>query len=129
MMLLFITPASPRGLDFGKRTASPNLFPHARGSSHHAMKSRYFRVHGDSRSRISGRSSRRRMPGAEPYPVVPTPTPSRTVAYSFVIPMKDRASRVVELHHQIVEILGDQAEFELIFIDDASRDRTWRAIN
>jgi hypothetical protein len=78
---------------------------------------------------MSRRSSKRRIPGSESHPVVPTPTSSRNVAYSFVIPIKDRASRVVELYHQIVDTLGDKDEFELIFIDDASRDRTWRAIN
>jgi hypothetical protein len=46
-----------------------------------------------------------------------------------VIPIKDRASRVAELHQQIIETLANQADIELIFIDDGSRDRTWRAIN
>ncbi len=71
----------------------------------------------------------RQTPEPEATPYVPPPNRAQDIVYSVVIAIRDRPARVVEIHHEIVEALGGQDEFELIFIDDGSRDGTWSAIN
>jgi dolichol-phosphate mannosyltransferase len=47
---------------------------------------------------------------------------------SIVIPVRDEADNVAPLAREIVEVLADVRPFEIIFVDDASTDRTVRNI-
>ncbi len=47
---------------------------------------------------------------------------------SFVIPVKDEQESLVPLYERICEQLRDDDTFELIFIDDGSKDGSWNVI-
>lgn len=47
---------------------------------------------------------------------------------SIVIPLKDEAESLNELYEWIVKTLQHQYTFEIIFIDDGSRDNSWQVI-
>src|SRR5512132_3512894 len=53
---------------------------------------------------------------------------SKQVAFSFVIPLKDEQATLVELYERISKELGTDEPFEVIFVDDGSRDGSWRVI-
>ena len=46
---------------------------------------------------------------------------------SVVVTLYDEAATVGELHRRVVEALGDRS-FELVFVDDGSRDATWAEV-
>ncbi len=48
---------------------------------------------------------------------------------SVVIPLKDEADNVPELHRQLAaSVAGAEGSWEFIFVDDGSRDGTWEAL-
>ncbi|GAB4205646.1 MAG: glycosyltransferase family 2 protein [Bacteroidia bacterium] len=47
---------------------------------------------------------------------------------SIVIPLKDEAESLKELYEWIVKVLDKQYTFEIIFIDDGSKDQSWEII-
>ncbi|MFO0957692.1 MAG: glycosyltransferase family 2 protein [Isosphaeraceae bacterium] len=50
------------------------------------------------------------------------------IAFSFVVPVKDEEATLGELYRRIKEQIRDDEPFEVIFIDDGSRDGSWGAI-
>jgi dolichol-phosphate mannosyltransferase len=50
------------------------------------------------------------------------------VDYSFVIPLKDEDATLVELYERIAAEFGPDERFEVIFVDDGSRDKSWAVI-
>ncbi|QEH34220.1 Undecaprenyl-phosphate 4-deoxy-4-formamido-L-arabinose transferase [Aquisphaera giovannonii] len=52
----------------------------------------------------------------------------RPVHLSFVIPVKDEEATLVELYERIADEVPEASEFEVIFIDDGSRDQSWQVI-
>lgn len=61
-----------------------------------------------------------------------SPAPKRplvgTIDYSFVIPLKDEEATIVELQERISAQIGDDETFEVVFVDDGSRDGSWAVI-
>jgi glycosyltransferase involved in cell wall biosynthesis len=51
-----------------------------------------------------------------------------TVDYSFVIPLKDEEATLVELYERIAAEFGSGKRFEVILVDDGSRDASWEVI-
>lgn len=47
---------------------------------------------------------------------------------SLVIPLKDEAESLPELYEWIVKVLHSQYTFEILFIDDGSKDQSWEII-
>lgn len=59
------------------------------------------------------------------YNIVMTKSPR----ISFVVPAMDEQDSIEELHRQIDQVCkANQYRYEIVFVDDGSRDRTWRAI-
>ena len=52
------------------------------------------------------------------------------LSYSIVIPVYNESESLQELYGEIIEVAGpDNDEFEIIFIDDGSKDSSWSIIN
>lgn len=47
---------------------------------------------------------------------------------SIIIPLKDEAESLNELYDWILKVLNHQYEFEIIFIDDGSKDHSWEIL-
>jgi len=47
---------------------------------------------------------------------------------SLVIPLKDEAESLPELYEWIIKVLHAQYTFEILFIDDGSKDQSWEII-
>jgi hypothetical protein len=57
--------------------------------------------------------------------------PARAVSsgsLSFVIPVKDEEQTIAELCHRIESAMAASRPFEIIFVDDGSKDSTWNVI-
>jgi glycosyltransferase involved in cell wall biosynthesis len=50
------------------------------------------------------------------------------IKVSFVIPVKDEEATIIELYERIADELGTDDTFEVVFVDDGSRDGSWDAI-
>jgi glycosyltransferase involved in cell wall biosynthesis len=51
-----------------------------------------------------------------------------TGTLSFVVPVKDEEQTIEELSRQIEDAVGSSGPYEIIFIDDGSKDSTWNVI-
>ncbi len=47
---------------------------------------------------------------------------------SIIIPLKDEAESLPELHEWMIKVLNTKYRFEIIFIDDGSKDDSWEVI-
>ncbi|HEX7009527.1 MAG TPA: glycosyltransferase family 2 protein [Phycisphaeraceae bacterium] len=66
-----------------------------------------------------------RQPWAQGSPRTPSPEEATAVDVSIVIPLLNEESNVVPLYQQIKQVIDVQPlRYEVIFIDDGSRDRT-----
>lgn len=51
-----------------------------------------------------------------------------TIAYSFVVPLKDEQATIIDLYERIAAQIIDGETFEVVFIDDGSQDHSWETI-
>jgi hypothetical protein len=56
------------------------------------------------------------------------PGPTDAVDISFVVPMQDAEATLIGLYERVATELADGTTFEVIFIDNGSRDRSWEVI-
>jgi dolichol-phosphate mannosyltransferase len=56
------------------------------------------------------------------------PGPTDAVDISFVVPVRDAEATLIELYQRIVAALPGDMTFEVLLIDDGSRDRSWEVI-
>lgn len=61
-------------------------------------------------------------------PAEPTRAASKPIDLTFVIPVKDEEASLGELYSRIAAEVGRDFGFEVLFIDDGSRDGSWAAI-
>jgi dolichol-phosphate mannosyltransferase len=54
--------------------------------------------------------------------------PADTLDISFVVPVRDAEATLIELYQRIVAALPGDMTFEILLIDDGSRDRSWEVI-
>src|SRR5438128_1714864 len=54
-------------------------------------------------------------------------SPSRAPSLSIVVTLFNEAATIEELHRRVAEALG-QVDYELILVDDGSRDGTWQRV-
>ena len=48
---------------------------------------------------------------------------------SIVVPAFNEAENIPVIHHRVRDVLGGKVLWELILVDDGSRDGTWQAIH